>query len=377
MALRGQASQQVPIFGVVKIKYNLVKFQDSDEANLTVFVNGEMYVATDSHPNFKAILVKVAEEDESVVDLFDVSKTAEKRFDRLSERVTVSNGRIYFDGEEVDNALTSQVLRFIDGGVEDFNPLVKFFEKVMTNPNEHSREQLYRWLARYDFTITDEGDFIAYKGVATDAEGNYVSVNHGRAISNGVEYNGAIPNPLGAVVEMPRGDVQHDPSVGCHVGLHAGTYEYARQWAKGGLLTVVINPRDVVSVPTDCQDQKLRVCRYTVQEVTEVKYSAPVISFDEEDDEDEDACYNCGYVECECCGECGSAYCYDEECMDCPDCGERDCECCEACEAFPCECPEPQTPAADLDAFVKGINTVEGFKRGYLGNDWPDAPWNK
>jgi hypothetical protein len=362
---------------VVKIKYNLVKFQDSDEANLTVFVGGEMYVATDTHPNFKAIVEKVMLEDESVVDLFDVSKTAEKRFDRLSERVTVSNGRIYFDGEEVDNALTTQVLRFIDGGVEDFNPLVKFFEKVMTNPNEHSREQLYRWLSRYEFTITDEGDFIAYKGVrTTDADHKYESISTGKAISNGVEYNGAIPNPLGAVVEMPRSNVQHDPSVGCHVGLHAGTWQYASGFAQGAVLTVVINPRDVVSVPTDCGDQKLRVCRYSVQDVTEVKYESPIVSFADDDDEyeDEDACYECGYVDCECCAECGSAYCYDEECMDCDECGERGCD--GDCQ----EEDEEETPAPshmDLDSFVKGINTVEGFKRGYLGSDWPDAPWNQ
>jgi hypothetical protein len=362
---------------VVKIKYNLVKFQDSDEANLTVFVGGEMYVATDTHPNFRAILDKVMAEDESVVDLFDVSKTAEKRFDRLSERVTVSNGRIYFDGEEVDNALTTQVLRFIDNGVEDFKPLVKFFEKVMTNPNEHSREQLYRWLSRYDFTITDEGDFIAYKGVQVVSDDHkYESISRGKAISNGVEYNGAIPNPLGAVVEMPRSNVQHDPSVGCHVGLHAGTWSYASGFAQGAVLTVVINPRDVVSVPTDCQDQKLRVCRYTVQEVTEVKYEAPVVSFDDEDEyDDEDYCYECGESGCEgeCleCDSCGSTWCYDYECQNCEDCGEHETDC--VCD----EEEEEETPSPDLDAYVKGINTIEGFQRGYLGTDWPDAPWNK
>jgi len=363
---------------VVKIKYNLVKFQDSDEANLTVFVNGEMYVATDTHPNFKAILVKVAEGDESVVDLFDVSKTAEKRFDRLSERVTVSNGRIYFDGEEVDNALTSQVLRFIDEGVEDFNPLVKFFEKVMTNPNEHSREQLYRWLSRYDFTITDEGDFIAYKGVkVVTAEHKYESISKGRAISNGVEYNGAIPNPVGAIVEMPRSDVQHDPSVGCHVGLHAGTWQYASGFAQGAVLTVVINPRDVVSVPTDCEDQKLRVCRYTVKEVTEVAYSAPIVSFDEDDDEDEDYCLECGESGCEgeCmeCYHCGSAYC-DEECQNCEECGEHETDC--TCDEE--EDDEEETPSGpNLEDYTRAVNMSYAYDKGWFTHDDPEAPWNQ
>lgn len=362
---------------MVKIKYNLVKFNDSDEANLTVFVNGEMYVATDTHPNFSAIVAKVAVGDESVVDLFDVSKTAAKRFDRLSERVTVSNGRIYFDGEEVDNALTTQVLRFIDGGVEDFNPLVKFFEKVMTNPNEHSREQLYRWLARYDFTITDEGDFIAYKGVQTvTADHQYESISKGRAISNGVEYNGAIPNPLGAVVEMPRGDVEFDPAVGCHTGLHAGTWSYASDFSQGAVLTVVINPRDVVSVPTDCQDQKLRVCRYVVQDVTEVKYAAPVVSFNEDDDEDEDYCY-----------ECGESGCYDQECLNCEECGSS------FCDGYECQDDEEDeedetsvsvngSPYVDLNTFVQKMNANYASSKGW---DYPgswsqydaEAPWNQ
>jgi hypothetical protein len=353
----------------VNVKYNLVG--NGDEANITVVVGGEMYVATGTHANFEAIVTKARAGDASVIDLFDVSKTAEKRFERLSERVTVSNGRIYFDGEEVNNALTTQVLRFIDNGVEDFKPLVAFFEKVMTNPNEHSRDQLFRWLDRYDFTITNEGDFIAYKGVRTvDEDHKYESISTGRAISNGVEYDGAIPNPLGAIVEMPRSEVQFDPSVGCHTGLHAGTWSYASGFARGAVLTVVINPRDVVSVPTDCQDQKLRVCRYTVQEVTEVKYEAPVVSFYEDDeDEDEDYCY-----------ECGESGCYDQECLDCETCGGRYCD--GYCYANPedeDEDEEEETPAPymNLDSFVQGINTVEGFKRGYLGSDWPDAPWNK
>jgi hypothetical protein len=210
--------------------YNLVKFRDSDEANLTVFHGGEMYVATDTHPNFARIVAGVTEGDESVIELFDVQKTAQKRFDRLSERVTLANGKVYLDGEETDNALTQQVINFVNQGVEDFKPLVAFFEKVQTNPNSHSREQLYRWLRDRNITITEEGNFIAYKGVRKSGD-SYESISHGNAISDGVEYNGAIPNPLGAIVEMPRGDVQHDPSVGCHVGLHAGTWNYASGFA--------------------------------------------------------------------------------------------------------------------------------------------------
>ena len=271
----------------MQIPFSLVRISETSEQNLTVFYNGEMYVAAETHANFQRILEGVQNGDESAIELFDVSRTAQKRFDRLSERVTIASGKIYFDGEPVDNALTQQVVRFVDDGVEDFAPLVAFFEKVQTNPNSHSQEQLYRWLADRNITITNEGNFIAYKGVKV-VDGEYFSISHGKAISNDVEYDGAIPNPLGAIVTMPRGDVQHDPSVGCHTGLHAGTWNYASDFAQGAVLTVEINPRDVVSVPTDCSDQKLRVCRYVVKDVTDTEYSAALLDTDVSDDYDGD-----------------------------------------------------------------------------------------
>jgi hypothetical protein len=243
--------------------------------NITVFYNGEVYAATDTHPNWTAIKAGAENDDPSVISLFDVGATAQARFERLSDRVTIKAGKVYFDNQPVSNALTNQVIRFIEGGVEDFKPLVSFFEKVQDNPNEHSREQLFSWLEIHDFTITDNGNFIGYKGVRNGAD-TFESINHGTAISDGVEYSGAIPNPIGAIVEMPRDAVQHDPSVGCHTGLHVGTWDYASSFAQGAVLKVEVNPRDVVSVPTDCGYQKLRTCRYTVLEAIDAPIDGPL-----------------------------------------------------------------------------------------------------
>ena len=177
------------------------------------------------------------------------------------------------------------MLRFLEAGVEDWVPLVKFFENVQANPNEHSREQLYNWLAKRDFTITPDGLIVGYKGVTRD----YRSILSGTATVDGVVYKGQIPNHIGAVVEMPRDQVQWDPSVGCHTGLHVGTYEYANGFAQGVLLEVHVNPRDVVSVPTDCDWAKVRVCRYVVVGTIDQPYTTPVIGFDWDwEDEDDD-----------------------------------------------------------------------------------------
>src|ERR1019366_5793465 len=157
---------------------------------------------------------------------------------------------------------------------------------VASNPNEHSREQLYSWLDARDFTITSDGNLVGYKGVKSDLK----SVHSGPGIVNGEAINGHLDNSPGNTVEIARSVVQHDPSNGCASGLHVGTYDYARSWGTV-TLKVEVNPRDVVSVPTDCDAAKVRVCRYEViEQVGEALTSAL------DGDEDEwDATYACDY----------------------------------------------------------------------------------
>lgn len=281
------------------MKYNLVK--NGDESNLTLFVDGEMYTAGSDHPNFKAIVGAVLEGDESVVALFDVDKAVATHFEKYSERVSVANGHVYFDGDLVEDTLTKQIVRFMNDGL-DFKPLVNFFEKVADNPNQHSRQQFYAWVQDRKFTIAEDGDILAYKGVYADGDEHFRSVSSGTAQVNGVSQTGKIRQTVGDVVEMPRSAVQHDPSVGCHTGLHAGTWEYASTFVSGPdakILTVKFSPRDVVSVPTDCAAQKVRVSRYTVVDVVDAPYTEALYTSNVDDEYDEDEDCN---LECDCCG---------------------------------------------------------------------------
>lgn len=253
--------------------YHHVRTDDGRES-LTVFMpTGVPVVATGDHPYFADILeaAKAGIPADDLRAIADLSVAVAQRFDTLSERVSVADGRVYFDGDEVDSAITRQIVRCLnDPTVGDWKPLVRFMENVAANPNEHSREQLFAWLNDREFTITTDGCFIAYKGVdgidGPDGETVYVSCSSGHGIVDGERHEGRLPNYVGATVEMPRSDVQHDPGEGCSTGLHVGTYEYAQSWAQTALLTVLVNPRDVVSVPTDCSAEKMRVCRYVVSD---------------------------------------------------------------------------------------------------------------
>jgi len=295
-----------------------------------------MYVANQDHVNWAAIVAGATADDEAIVRLFDPGVTAAKRFERLTDRVSIANGKVYFDGDHVDNVITDQILRFLEAD-EDFMPLVNFMDKLYQNPEADSRENLYRWIrARESIVITPDGDFIAYKGLYAETDENgtfYKSCHAGTAMVNGVVFeNQQIPQRIGDTVEMPRSEVEFNPAVGCSTGLHAGTFDYSATYGNAKV-RVAINPRDVVSVPS-YEEQKIRVCRYVVIDVadsqidTEPVYVVQdVTPYDEldidPDLEDDEPCDYCGQYDCE--GECED---YDEDDDDDYGCGVDDCPYC-------------------------------------------------
>ena len=121
----------------------------------------------------------------------------------------------------------------------------------MDNPSRRAVDELYAFLEHKNMPLTPEGNFLAYKGVNSDFTD---------------KYSGKFSNAVGEVLEMRRNGVCDDANVGCSSGFHAGSYEYAKGYASGGgnLMVVEIDPSDVVSVPFDCDCQKLRTAKYKV-----------------------------------------------------------------------------------------------------------------
>lgn len=279
------------------MKHNIV-YEEGMPVSVTVYRRGKFYVATSDHPNFSAIITALTEgrPAREVVDLFDPGTAIKKGF-RLASRLIkaalapagseeakeeeaqlveiandlgVRNGVLHFQGEPMHGALAETVLALYEQDNQDaFVPFVKFLRKVMSNPNEHSREHLYEWMKHLSFNITEEGNILAYKGVKRNSEHGFASVTAGPAICAGkYHHSGPVPNVVGTTVEMAREQVTFDPAIGCAAGLHVGTMDYASRFGTV-MIEVIVDPRDVVSVPTDCGWQKMRVCKYYVkQEVT-------------------------------------------------------------------------------------------------------------
>jgi len=243
-----------------------------DKKSISVIGGGQSYIADSDHPNFAEIVERVVADDfDNIGDLFSLENKAIKAFDRLSERVAVRSGRVFFDGGEVDGPLADHLLRTLREG-NDVAPLVKFWENLANNPSPESRENLFLWLNSHNFTIDQDGMIVGYKGVRKD----FGSISSGPGIVNGVEQNGSLDNSPGNVLEVDRQYVDPNPNRHCSRGLHVGTWSYASGFGPV-VVEVRTNPRDVVAVPKDHNGEKMRVMRYKVERVLDAPYTDPIL----------------------------------------------------------------------------------------------------
>lgn len=248
------------------IQFTLNRFPDGNSV-LSAFINGELYTIAGNNRMFDPILEKLRSGDESVAEDFDLAALANKKFHAVTDRVSIREGVTYFDDNPVPNTMSELIVSYLYEGNDSVSPLVKFLERLDRNPSFNSREQLWRFVERNGIHIADDGRMVMYKGVAnTDTPGTYQSINSGRAFVNGEEQNGQIVTKTGDVVTMPRREISDNPNVACHAGLHCGARSYAESFAPI-LITVMVDPEHVVSVPNDSSDRKVRVCEYEIMDV--------------------------------------------------------------------------------------------------------------
>lgn len=244
-------------------RYSVYK-EGGKAKSLTWYVGDESYTVTDDHKNFDSIYRKVrwGAPKEDILPLFSNKTRVNDYFESAGLYGCHFDGNVvWVNGQQVQDELSTLIIDHVNEGTDPTH-LVTFFNKLLNNPSYQSQKELVSFIARHGLTITKQGNFIAYKGLRRDGR----SVHSGNATVNGKAVNGHIPNQVGNVISMPRGSVDDNRNVGCSQGLHAGTWSYASSFGRGETARVEIDPSDVVSVPKDSSEQKLRVCKYTVVE---------------------------------------------------------------------------------------------------------------
>lgn len=248
------------------------------DGNLTLVLNNKSYQVLPDHINYRMILdILPTASSEELLKVVDIEKAVATFSDGLVE---IKNGQVTYEGEVVHGSISKRILEFMSKGLP-FQPLVNFLNNLMENPSMQSQKELYDFLEHEHLPITEDGHFLAYKAVRSDYKD---------------KYRGVFDNSVGQVVKMQRAKVDDDRARGCSDGLHAGALNYVAGYGSvesGDRIVIVkINPRDVVSVPSDCNCEKLRTCRYEVVgeyqgELLKPLYSSN-FSYDEHDDYEDD-----------------------------------------------------------------------------------------
>lgn len=211
--------------------------------------------------NFAGKTLSVKKEDGRYKDIIlaikenrlaDIPKLADVKEYFNTKGFEIKDGLLHVDGEALPEALSRRVLDFREQGLP-FEPLLKFWTNLKANPSFNSRQMLYKFLEHNGHPLTEDGCFIAYRGVTDDFKDL-----HTRKFDNSV----------GKVCEVPRQSVDDNPNNTCSSGLHVACFEYANGFGPK-LIEVKVNPLDVVAVPTDYNGTKMRVCKFEVVSVGE------------------------------------------------------------------------------------------------------------
>lgn len=216
---------------------------------ITVFLDGKVVVVNSNDTRFEGLKehLKGTHDYNYISSMLDKPKAIARMTEGL---VSVQGDQVFYAGEAVADQLAIKLVDLLDNGF-DARPWAKFMDNLMQNPSYRSREQLYTFLEKHGAPITPDGHFIAFKNVRQDFKDIH---------------SGTFDNSPGQLVVMPRAKVDDDPNRTCSAGLHACASPYLDHFYRAGSRTVAvkINPRDVVSIPTDYDFAKMRVSQYEV-----------------------------------------------------------------------------------------------------------------
>lgn len=214
--------------------------------NVTVVIGNKPHTISKTHITYQKVVDAVKAGDwDTVRDVIEPKKVV---LNYGQGHLSIQGETLFWKGVEFHNALSKRMIQMLRDGF-DINPMVLFMENLFQNPSKRAVDELYGFLEKNNLPITPEGHFLAYKKV----RGDYKDC-----------HTGTMDNSVGRVVEMERNQVDDNKDNTCSTGLHFCSMEYLSSFGGERTVIVKINPRDVVSIPSDYNNSKGRTCRYEV-----------------------------------------------------------------------------------------------------------------
>jgi hypothetical protein len=184
-------------------------------------------------------------------ELFDLTQPAHLIAKLSHNFVKVEGGVVLYKDRPVHNVVAERILWTLEQE-QDAMPMVRFLDKLFENPSYRAVNELFRFMEHNQMGITKDGDFLAYKRVRDD----YKDI-----------HSGTFDNSVGQNVSEPRHMVDDDPTKTCSRGLHLCSMTYLPSYGAGPSNRIVIckvHPKNVVSIPKEYGNAKMRVCEYDV-----------------------------------------------------------------------------------------------------------------
>src|SRR5690606_5906717 len=116
--------------------------EEGKESLTLFFKDGAITTIQPNHYGYKDIRNLILSggkvKDKAVKELLTPSLALAQKLRRLSERVTYSNGGIFFDGDLIDTSIAKHIKRILTDDPNDTDSwvgLVAFLEKLSSNPS--------------------------------------------------------------------------------------------------------------------------------------------------------------------------------------------------------------------------------------------------
>ena len=257
---------------------------------IVVMLSGVTHTINADHAHYSKIREALKVKDHKEVERLINIKQSVINFSQGN--VTVRDGEVFYGDMPVRGSVVRRILDMIRENF-DAQPMLRFLNNLMQNPSKRAVDELYGFLEASALPITEDGCFLAYKKVRDDYRDFYT---------------GKMDNSVGAVLEMPRNQVDEDKDRTCSYGLHFCSLSYLPHYhgGQGRVMIVKINPADVVSIPSDYNNAKGRAARYEVigehtserdEAFTHSVYTATGEAYSAQADQDDrdEAEYEAGY----------------------------------------------------------------------------------
>jgi hypothetical protein len=219
---------------------------------LHVSLNGDIRTLASSDPVYGEVVAALARgaTDDEILEILNAELRRLEEATHVAPDIVLKGGVLYYKEDAIAGTLGTRMLEMLNEGF-NLKPMAALLANIELNPSNKVVTRLYDFLEMGQNPLTEDGCFLAYKAVRPDFKDIH---------------SGNFDNSVGQVLSMPRNRVDERDEVTCSYGFHVCSFSYLPRFshANGHVMICKVNPADVVSIPTDYNNTKMRVCRYEV-----------------------------------------------------------------------------------------------------------------